>query len=394
MVQIDDDRQRRFQKISGHNFQEGDWPPLSFDVPYSLVADKERQIVQTLEVMSITAAADAIEMLLQEKGLSSPAIYSILTAGMDVPAGATLLGRYGEQDTAFASFPKTDIYGHAGEVFALETEPGQTMLILKGRAHPYEWDKDPYGDMVVAHPLQVLKEMARRSRAASGLDPVFILTYLTGVRDGLTMVPGDLGVIFDDSPFDTGSHPGHGPRAILDKFAGERFQPKDGRASTMDVARLFIDFARGQNIALFPAAAVGTPGATEYQSSMEATLFDQAFAAALAEGNFGRAVREVANDEQAALLFCMGVTEELATMRQTHGGERGFKVLALGLATDAVGGAQSTEINHQEVVEAAFARGEMYRNLIVDFINSQEFAHLIAAENPLADHSIKKKLAD
>jgi hypothetical protein len=387
-----------FKGITGFNYPEYLWPKFYFTVPYALFQQKERETVQALEVISVKIAADAIEELLTEKGFSRPAIYSILTAGMDVPEEAVLLGKYGEGGSAFASFPKTDIYGHAGEVYSLKIAGERTMLIMKGRAHPYEWSKDPYGDMVVAHPLQVMKEISRRQRTDDGEDPIFILTYLTGVREGQNMRPGDLGVILDDTPGDNDSHPGQGPRAILDEFFGERFQPKDNRASTITLAESFVQFAESKDIKIFPVAAIGTPGTTEFQSSLEATLYDDAFQKALEEGNFGQTVRKIAKEDDAAQLFCMGVTEELATLRQTLSSkdnkepkEADFKVMALGLATDAVGGAQSTEINHGEVVTAAFVQGKMYRDLIMEFVNSPKLASMIKMKESMPDYSIRTR---
>jgi hypothetical protein len=145
---------------------------------------------------------------------------------------------------------------------------------------------------------------------------------------------------------------------------------------------------------LYPAATVGTPGTTEFQSSVEAGLFDEAFQSALENGNFGQVVEEIFADKNlASLLFCMGVSAELATLRQVFPEEDDFQVLALALATDVVGGEQSKEINHNEVVATALSRGSEYRDLIMAFINSPEFYPLTQLDNSTLDHSVQTKLA-
>ena len=196
----------KFEEITGYSYEERFLGQPGFDAYPAMVADRERTSMQAIEVITITTAADAIEQLLLEKGFNRPTVYSILTAGMNVPEGATKLGEYCKPGSAFASFMPTDIEGHSGDVHALKKENGETVLFFKGRPHPYELDQDPYGHMKMAHMFQVMKELARRQRA-DGIDPVFIFTYLTGVREGSAMNPGDLAANIDDTPADKYTQP-------------------------------------------------------------------------------------------------------------------------------------------------------------------------------------------
>lgn len=365
------------------------------EAPYAVAQHEARLRMQGAEILGINAAADGIEELLEEKEFSLPSVYSIFTAGFDVPENSVLIGKYGEKNTPFESFPPTDIHGHAGQVYIAPVgeKQDETMLILKGRAHPYEWSKDPYGDMVVAHPFQVFKELARRQRASLGVDPTFIFTYLTGVQEGSKMKPGDLGIILDDSPADNDTHPGHGPRALLDEYVGGRFQPKAGRASNKDLARYFSDHV-SKTVKPYPVAAVGTPGTTEFQSDMEAQIFKEAFKKAVEEGNFSTSARSISGrrSKKAALLYCMGVTAELAAMRQTFLKEQDFRVLALGLATDAVGGKESETIDHNQVVEKALQVAGRHRDSIMSFVNTNAFIELSEPNAAFPNHSIEAKI--
>ena len=343
--------------------------------------EKLRERSQMEEVMSVMREADAIENLHRKHGIPLPKVYNLFTAGFNKPDEAVIMGVYG--DKTFKKFPKPDIYGHDGTV----SQKGE-LLFLNGRAHPNEHAGDEYAAMVVAHPLQVLKELARRQRA-QGVDPLFILTYLTGVREGQAMKPGDLGLIIDDAELTNIVHPGHGPRSILDQYFGAHFQPKAGR--NKEEAKTFADFAKKYGYKdIFPVAGVGTPGTTEYQGYLEIGLLDTAFEKAkenlgiLAEQIFGEKGKE-----KLSLLFGMGITSELATLRQTLPGEDDFRVLAFGLATDLVGGAQSLVIDHKEVVAAAFANGEKHRDMLLKYGESDAKMSL-----SIKDFSIRKKFQE
>jgi len=338
---------------------------------------------QMLEVASVLHGADAVEARYAQLQLPLPSVINLFTAGFNRPEGVVPVGTCG--DTVFAGFPSPDIYGHAGTISALGDK-----TFVNGRAHPNEWAGQEDAAMIVAHPLQVWKEIARRERA-QGMDPLFVFTYLTGVREGHVLTPGDVGLILDDTELTNVVHPGHGARSILDEYFGPHFQPKAGRASNLELARMYADYARATGYPnLYPAAVCGTPGTTEYQSFLEVGLLDPAFERAR-DGNLGVIARQVFGEDAArtlSLLYDMGVTAELATMRQTFPDEPDFRVLALGLATDSVGGSQSLVVDHNAVVGAAFAAGEVHKERLLRF----EDGYNPRLTQPMPDFSIKAKI--
>jgi hypothetical protein len=91
---------------------------------------------------------------------------------------------------------------------------------------------------------------------------------------------------------------------------------------------------------MYPAAACGTPGTTEYQSFLRSASWTRLLRKR-APGILGIVAKQVFGDagpEKAGRFFTTWeVTAELATMRQTFEGEEDFKVLALGLC-DRCGG--------------------------------------------------------
>lgn len=346
-------------------------------------SQRRRTERQMLEVASVLTDADNVEARYGQLGLPLPRVINLFTAGFDKPDGTQQVGVCG--DAVFAGFPSPDIYGHAGTISALNDT-----TYINGRAHPNEWAGEEDGAMIVAHPLQVWKEIARRQRAR-GIEPLFVLTYLVGVREGHALKPGDVGLIIDDAELTNVNHPGHGARGILDDFFGPHFQPKAGRASHLQTAKAYADFARANGYDnMFPAAVCGTPGTTEYQSFLEVGLLDTAFEQARAEQFGGIAEKTFGADRAAglSLLFGMGPTAELATLRQTFPGEEDFKVLALGLATDSVGGKQSLTIDHPAVVAKAFAAGAAHRDRLLQF--EQTYSGRLI--QPLPDYSIRAKM--
>lgn len=343
---------------------------------------EQRSQRQMLEVASVMYGANAIEAQYSKLGLPLPSVINLFTAGFNKPKNAVEVGVCG--DEVFTDFPQPDIYGHAGTISAVGDK-----TFINGRAHPNEWTGQEDAAMITAHPLQVWKEIARRQRA-KGIDPLFVFTYLVGAREGHALKPGDVGLILDDTELTNVVHPGHGARGVLDEYFGPHFQPKAGRASNLEVAKLYVDFARENGyMNIFPAAVCGTPGTTEYQSFLEVGLLDQAFAEAQVANLREIAQQIFVTSEHLSLLYGMGVTAELATMRQTLEGEPDFRVLALGLATDSVGGKQSLVVDHPSVVAAAFVAGEEHKNKLLQFEEGYN-PHLI---QPMHDFSIQAKLA-
>lgn len=351
---------------------------------------EHRLVTQAAEITLISGDADGIEKLFKKKNLAMPSAYAIFTAGYELPENAILLGKYGEG--AFEGFPSPAIQGHAGEVYAVQDED-KTIMILKGRAHPNEWTGETYGNMIVAHPLRVVQELIRRQRANEGVNPPVVLTYLTGVAEGYAMKPGDLGVIIDDAEGTNIVHPEHGAIELLEQYVGPHFQPKMGRASDAELAKTLQTVGGEQGVEIFPATAYGTPGTTEFQSWLEAAwgvlMFEQAKRMGL--GAYARSIFGMNGELKLSPLFDMGILFELATLRQTFFGEADIRKIAVGLATDGVGGPQSLTINHGEVVANALATGKRNSGLIMDLLHRA--IHEAKPVFDRTDHSIKAKLA-
>lgn len=323
----------------------------------------ERLKYQKRELASIMHDADAIEKFFLSRNTPLPVLYNLCTIGFDSPKEAEQIGKYGKG--MFHNFVPPEIPGHEGTVSYHDG-----MLFFNGRAHPNEWAGNEKGPMIVSHQLNVIKELIRRQRTKDGVDPLVVLTYVVGVREGHPLQPGDLGMILDDTEMTNIIHPGFGARALLDQHEGSHFQAKAGRSSNFEVAKAFADYAKENSYnRVFPAVAAGTPGTTEFQSYLEVALLDEAFER-VRQGNLKKLVDDVFGEggaERLSLLFDMGITSELATMRQKNKGEKEFNYIAFGLGTDLVGGVQSMSIDHDAVFDKAVKEGEYHRDHIMNF---------------------------
>lgn len=351
------------------------------DIHYKV---RERTRRQNKEIASIIRDADVIEQLFKKRNIPLPQFYNLCTIGFDPPNESEQIGKYGKG--AFYNFAPPEIPGHEGTVSYHDG-----MLFFNGRAHPNEWVGDEMGPMIVSHQLNVIKELIRRQRAKDGVDPLIVLTYVVGVREGHPMKSGDLGMILDDMELTNINHPGHGSRAKLDEVEGSHFQAKAGRASNLEVAKMFANFSRESGYdRVFPAVTVGTPGTTEYQGYFEIALLDNGFET-LRSGNVRQDVEGVFGDhgmDQLSLTFDMGITAELATMRQKFKNEKEFNYIAFGLGTDPVGGEKSREIDHDEVFAKAIQEGEYHRDQILNF--ARRFPSKLPQKLP--DYSFKATL--
>lgn len=347
--------------------------------------------IQITELYNINRTADRIEELFRRKNLPLPKVYALHTAGLPPPFKGDILGNYAE-DQPFELLPPTDILGHEGLVKVSEISPGSTYLSFEGRAHPYEWQGSPAGMLIVARQLNIIKELIRRQRE-KGENPVVILSYLSGVMEGSPLKPGDLGVIIDDSNLGPTFHPGFGPHSVLEKFLGSRFQNKAGR-NNLTLAGEFCKLAQSKGIHAGSATIVGTPGETEYQSFFEMELAQASMRLAKKMGLddlagavyprrkpadwmryiFTRSLREP------SLLFGMGNTFELATMRQIQVRtnpentenpyiESDIPVLPIALITDSVGKG-SQKVSHEKIVAEAFATASRNAELLKDFVHA------------------------
>jgi hypothetical protein len=348
---------------------------------------KDRRERQLYDVAAIAYGADVIEDEFRARGQDLPHVYNLFTLGYDSPETAVLLGHFG--DRTFGLFPPTDALGHAGTVSFVDNG-----MFLNGRAHPNEYVGDELGPMKISYPLQVLKELARRQRARDGIDPLFILTYVVGTREGSLIKPGHVCLGIDDMELTNVIQTGFGPRAILDMFVGAKFKPKADRTSHIATAKEFAQFAQQIGYdTLFPGLVMGTPGNPEYQSWGEVGLADSAFLNALP--NLQASAREIfGRDLPIGQLFGMGPTAELGNMRETFDetetdpDEPDFRVLSFFLATDPVGGPMSRTINHRKVFAQAIKDGKPHRDRLLQF----ERQYNAQTNQQFKDYSIQGKL--
>ncbi len=332
------------------------------------ILNRERAGIQAIEAKIIDDDATSIQQLITREGYKQPSIYAVYTVGFKPPENSREIGQYGI--SPFDGFPSPAIKGHTGKVHIVPIgNEGETMLIFAGRGHPNEWTGERWGNIVVAHPLRVVKELIRRQRVGQGINPAVLLSYVTGVTQGYKMKPGDIGIILDDTTLDNILHPSFGPVDILDPLIGEHFQPKAGRSSDVLLAKLLRQTAQQNGVKTFPVAVCGTPGLAEYQSFGEVPIFRRAFEEAKRDRGLSSIAKSVYGfwgPSLMAPLWDMGITFEEATMRQLRKGERPFSVLAITLPTDLVGGIQSLTINHDLVVESALATAPRNSALMID----------------------------
>ncbi len=350
-----------------------------YDIHYQI---RERTKMQKEELKSIVRDADAIENYFKKKNLPLPLLYNLCTIGLTPPEGTEKIGDYGKG--VFYGFAPAEVKGHEGTV---SYDDG--MLFFNGRSHPNEWAGNEMGPMIVSHQLNVIKELIRRQRAKDGVDPLVVLTYDVGVREGHPMPTGDLALILDDIELTNVVNAGHGPRKDLNEKIAPHFQPKAGRASNLDVAKAFFEYAKRAGYKrVFPAVTFGTPGTTEFESYQEVGLSDFIFDATVKLDILKDDVNSVFGEEgmkRLSMAYDMGITAELATMRQKFYEEKEFNFIAFGLATDPVGGQESKSIDHDKVHDRAVAEGPFHREHIIRF--ARGFDTKLAEKLP--DFSIK-----
>ncbi len=330
---------------------------------------------QIVELNIIRKTADDIESEFAEKKLHLPNVFILYSAGVDVPDD--IVEKYVYGTGPIEQLPKADIAGHLGVAGAIKLDTHHTAMVFNGRAHPFSGVGLRYAEMIYARPLNVIKELMRRQRER-GIQSAVITTYLTGVDEFSPLGKGDMGIVVDHTELAGGRSAlsaGAGPRNFLDKFLGERFQPKTGRASNIELAKLFIDHANALDTHVGAAAAVGTPGTTSYQS-----IFDRGIALAgferlrdrfnaMAETIFGKnAVASLFYDM--SLSFEVDVLKQMVVRTNTETDdeyvEDDFPTLFVVVPTDIVG-AESEKVDHAAVVREARRHGEKNGNIVRRF---------------------------
>jgi purine-nucleoside phosphorylase len=153
------------------------------------------------------ASAHIAEQLRDEPRLSAPQLALVLGSGLggvvdllDPEPRVTI--RYGE----IPHVPGSEVAGHAGELVAGSAH-GAAILVLSGRAHPYEGWSQRQSTLLLRACLALGVRTVVLTNASGGVDPDFD--------------PGDVMLISDVINF-SGDNPLKGPN--LDRF-GPRFLP-------------------------------------------------------------------------------------------------------------------------------------------------------------------------
>jgi hypothetical protein len=357
-------------KISGFETYPEDISKLSSELLPSIFT-RERAIAQAFELQLINHDADLIEELLNSKQLKDPIGFAILTAGFNPPEYAQELGKRGEG--AFVGFPATGIAGHEGKIYAIPVnDRDDYVLAIAGRTHPNEYTGELHKDMIIAHEIRVLKELARRQREKSGIDPVFFQTYLVGEAENHHMKPGEAAIILSDTEYANMTHPDFGPTDIIAKYLGDKFQSKMGRTVDVRLAERFIWQAMLDSVPLHLGSVVGTPGNPEFETQEEADFWEFIISHSIkgATGALANLIGGRGSAEKVIPLHGMGISAELANYRQKFLGltpelsEAEFRFIALCLASDGVGKGSMT-VDHNKNFAMAFEAAPKYMELIL-----------------------------
>jgi purine-nucleoside phosphorylase len=186
----------------------------------------------------IAAAADAI----RHRTHLRPSVGLILGSGLNALAdevGDALRIPYAE----LPHFPHTGVVGHAG-LLVLGNLDGQTVLIMQGRAHPYEGL--PLQQITL--PVRVMHELGARvlivTNAAGGINPGFQAGDLMLITDHLGLMAM------------TGGNPLWGPN---DEALGPRF-PAMSQAYDHELRKLALKVAANLGIVLRQGVYAGLSG--------------------------------------------------------------------------------------------------------------------------------------
>lgn len=358
------------------------------------VITKERLIGQSAELQLINLDATLLKMSLESKGLSKmPTGYAILTSGFEPPPQSIPIGKFSEG--VFVGFPRPDAVGHEGGVHAIPiNEEGDYILAMTGRPHPTEWIGERFAHMITSHPLRVMKEMARRHRVEYGKDPFFFLTYLSGASENYGMVPGDAAIALSDNEYANVVHPGFGPVALLEQYLGPHFQAKMGRSSDVYLAQKFAQKAKERNVPLFAGSIVGTPGVPEFETDEENIIWSRTVDEARNKytGKIARQVFGEKGEGKLVPIHVMGVSAELANMRQKFKNEPEFRKVVLCLATDPVG-AGSVDTDHDTNWNTAMREAPKYMDLILEVSREAAASPYYDESLRIENFSLKNKLA-
>ncbi|OIO13334.1 hypothetical protein COV53_02380 [Candidatus Gottesmanbacteria bacterium CG11_big_fil_rev_8_21_14_0_20_37_11] len=186
-------------------------------------------------------------------------------------------------------------------------------------------------------------------------------------------------------------HPGFGAVGLLEKYLGSHFQAKMGRSTDIHLAKMLVEQAKKTNTPLFSASIVGTPGMPEFETAEEYVIWQRTV-----EETRGMFTGEIANQvfgageaERVVPMHVMGVSAELANLRQKFDDENEFRFVPLCLASDSVGSG-SFKVDHGGNFATALAEAPEYMKLMLEVTK-------LAADDPelnnqkMEDFSLNKQ---
>jgi purine-nucleoside phosphorylase len=270
----------------------------------------------------ISEATDAIRArLADEPSLANPELAIVLGSGLGGieelldPSPLITIG-YGEIPNA----PAASVAGHAGRLVA-GTVGGRPVVLLSGRAHPYEGFSHRESTVLLRAVLALGAATVVLTNAAGGLNPEFD--------------PGDLMLITDHVNL-SGDNPLRGPN--LDRF-GERFPPMTD-AYDPDLRTAAREAAHRTGVALREGIYIMLAGPS-YETRAEM-----------------RMLRGLGGD-------AVGMSTAHETIVARHAGARvlGFSLITNKATEDVAEGA-----THEEVIEVGRIGGERLATLLGDLL--------------------------
>jgi purine-nucleoside phosphorylase len=270
----------------------------------------------------ISDAADALrDRLAAEPSLARPRVAAVLGSGLGgvvelLDDDPRVRIPYGD----LPHVPGSRVEGHAGEVVAGSVQ-GRPMLILSGRAHPYEGYSHREATLLLRAVLSLGVESLVVTNAAGGLNPDFD--------------PGDVMLITDHINL-SGENPLLGPN--LDRF-GPRFPPMTD-AYDPDLRSAALSAADRSGVALRQGVYVMLSGPS-YETRAEM-----------------RMLRSLGGDAVG-----MSTAHEVIVARHA-----GVRVLGFSLVTNKATDDVETGATHEEVIEMGRVGGERLVKLLGDLL--------------------------
>jgi purine-nucleoside phosphorylase len=270
----------------------------------------------------ITEVAETVgRRLARTPALARPRIAAVLGSGLG--GAVALLDAEPRERIAYGELPHvpgSGVEGHAGELVA-GTMGGTPVLVLSGRAHPYEGYSQREATILLRAVLSLGVETLVVTNAAGGLDPAFD--------------PGDLMLITDHINF-SGDNPLLGPN--LDRF-GARFPPMTD-AYDPELRRIALESAERAGVPLRQGVYIMLAGPS-YETRAEM-----------------RMLRTLGADAVG-----MSTAHEVIVARHA-----GVRVLGFSLITNKATDDVETGATHEEVIEVGRIGGERLAGVLGDLL--------------------------